>query len=68
MLSVLAARDLKTNMQEEFYGVEYALTFTDPKLVKKWSNAKTNNYLKLPESNIFLPKSLDNLSNSRPER
>ena len=59
MLAVLAARDVKTSMKEEFYGVEYALTYTDPELVKKWRNAKTNNALKLPESNIFLPESLD---------
>ena len=59
MLAILAARDLKTSMKEEFYGVEYALTFSEPKLLKKWGNAKTNNSLKLPESNIFLPESLD---------
>ena len=59
MLAVLAARDVKTSMKEEFYGAEYALTFTEPALVKKWRNAKTNNALKLPESNIFLPNSLD---------
>ena len=30
MLAVLAARDLKTSTKEDFYGVEYALTYTDP--------------------------------------
>ena len=59
MLAVLAARNVKTSMKEEFYGVEYALTYTEPELVKKWRNAKTNNALKLPESNIFLPESFD---------
>ena len=59
MLAVLAAREVKTSMKEEFYGVEYALTLTEPALVKKWRNAKTNNALKLPESNIFLPESFD---------
>ena len=62
MLAVLAARDVKTSMKEEFYGVEYALTYTEPALVKKWRNAKTRTALKLPESNIFLPESLDILS------
>ncbi len=59
MLAILAARDLKTSMKEEFYGVEYDLTYTNPKLFKKWRNAKTNKFLKLPEPNIFLPEVLD---------
>ena len=59
MLAVLAARDVKTSMKEEFYGVEYSLSFTEPALVKKWRNAKTNSALKLPQSNIFLPESLE---------
>ena len=59
MLAVLAARDLKTSMKEEYYGVEYEMTYSDPKLVKKWRNAKINNAMTLPESNIFLPESLD---------
>ncbi len=59
MLAVLAARDLKTSTKEEFYGVEYALTYTDPKLFKKLRNAKTNKSLQLPERNIFLPEVLD---------
>ena len=59
MVTVLAARDLKTSMKEEFYGVEYELTYNEPELVKKWRNSKTNNALKLPDSNIFLPESFD---------
>ncbi len=59
MLAVLAARDVKTNQKEEFYGAEYSLTYSDPKLVKKWRNVKTHSALKLPEENPFLPESMD---------
>ncbi|GIT02841.1 MAG: hypothetical protein CM1200mP28_01000 [Deltaproteobacteria bacterium] len=32
MLAVLAARDVKTSLKEEFYGVEYSLTY----LILNW--------------------------------
>jgi len=62
MLAVLAARKLKTNEKEEFYGVEYSLSYSQPKWMNKWRNSKINSALKLPQANPFLPKSLEVLA------
>lgn len=62
MLAILAARDVKTTEKEEFYGVEYSLTYSHPKWINKWRNLKINPALKLPEANPFLPESLEVLA------
>ncbi|HHZ78877.1 MAG TPA: hypothetical protein EYN57_08070 [Candidatus Lambdaproteobacteria bacterium] len=59
MLAILAARNVKTTEKEEFYGVEYSLTYSQPKWISKWRNLKINSELKLPEANPFLPESLE---------
>ena len=59
MLAILAARNVKTTEKEEFYGVEYSLTYRQPKWISKWRNLKINSELKLPEANPFLPESLE---------
>ena len=58
MLAILAARDVKTTKKEEYYGVEYSLTYSNPKWVKNWRNSKILSALKLPEPNTFLPENL----------
>ena len=55
----ISARAEECTLMASHYGVEYALTYTDPKLFKKLRHAKTNKSLKLPEPNIFLPEFLD---------
>ena len=62
MLAVLAARKVKTSEKEEFYGVEYSLSYSQPKWMNKWRNSKMNSALKLPQANPFLPKSLEVLA------
>ena len=59
MLALLAARDLKTDETEEFYGTEYAYLENQPNLIKKWKRVKTHQKLTLPEPNRFLPESLE---------
>ncbi|MED5241554.1 MAG: insulinase family protein [SAR324 cluster bacterium] len=59
MLAVLAAREVKSNEKEEFYGVDYSLSYRQPKWIKKWRNSKINSSLKLPEANPFLPESME---------
>jgi insulysin len=59
MLAILAARDVKTTEKEEYYGVEYSLTYSNPKWVKNWRNSKKLSALKLPEPNPFLPENLE---------
>jgi insulysin len=62
MLAILAARKVKTREKEEFYGVEYSLSYSQPKWMNKWRNLKFNSALKLPEANPFLPASLEVLA------
>ena len=45
MLAVLAAREVKTNEKEEFYGVDYSLSYRQPKWIKKWRYSKINSSL-----------------------
>ena len=59
MLAILAARKVKTSKKEEFYGVEYSLSYSQPKWMNKWRDSKMNSALRLPESNPFLPESLE---------
>ena len=62
MLAILAAREVKTTEKEEYYGVEYSLTYSNPKWVIKWRNSKTHSALNLPEANPFLPEGLEVLA------
>jgi len=62
MLAILAARGVKTTEKEEYYGVEYSLTYSNPKWVIKWRNSKAHSALKLPEANPFLPEDLEVLA------
>jgi len=62
MLTILASQNVNTSKKEEFYGVEYSLTYNNPRWIKKWRNSKVNPKLKLPEINKFLPKRFNILS------
>ena len=65
MLTILASRNVKTRKKEEFYAVDYSLSYSNPKWIKKWRNSKIVSNLKLPKPNKFLPKRLNILDFKR---
>jgi secreted Zn-dependent insulinase-like peptidase len=44
-----------TNLQEEFFGVQYSRKKIDPKLITEWSDAKTIPDFHMPPKNEFIP-------------
>ncbi len=59
MLAIVAARSAKTSKKEQYYGVEYSLKYRQYNWMSNWRNTKLNPALRIPESNLFLPRSME---------
>ena len=49
----------KADQTEQWYGVQYGIEPHDSDLEDKWREPETNESLKLPEPNAFIPHNFD---------
>ena len=67
MLTFIIAPDVKTDLKEEYYGIEYRKGYFSDEKIEAWESADVNSAFFYPEKNEFLPANLALLKNDTHE-
>jgi insulysin len=67
MLTFVIAPDVKTDLKEKYYGIEYRKGYFTPEKMAAWESAEINTAFFYPEKNTFLPSHLNLLKDDSHE-